>query len=422
MTEKLLQFIWRFQYFNRAQLQTTTGEPLLVVSPGTLNTHQGPDFLEARVRIGTTLLAGSIELHVKSSQWDQHGHSDDPNYKNVILHVVLENDRKEQGTIPVLELRDRISHLLTHRYEMLMQSAGFVPCERTLSTVRPLIWASLKDRMVAERLTRKTEQVFGFLNQNNFHWEETFWWMLARNFGIKVNTDAFQAIAQSIPVNLLAKHKNSIHQLEALLLGQAGLLNKTFEGQYPKLLQREYRFLSVKYGLKPVGIPVHFLRMRPGNFPTVRLAQLAMLVYTSSHLFSRVLETNTIQEVFHMFQVTANDYWHYHYIPDEPSGFKVKQLGKEMASNIIINTLAPCLFAYGLYHKEEKYKAKALHWLEQLEAEMNQITRTFKSLGVDLRSAFDSQALLELKKSYCDERHCLKCAIGASLLKTDGNN
>jgi len=274
-----------------------------------------------------------------------------------------------------------------------------------------------KERLLAERLTRKSKLVFQFLEENNFHWEETFWWMLARNFGMKVNTEAFEAIARSIPINVLGKQKQQVIQLEALLLGQSGLLNTKFREDYPKMLQREFSFLRRKHGLRPVHIPIHFLRMRPGNFPTIRLAQLAALIQGSAHLFSKILEMESVSEVKKLFDVTANDYWHYHYILDEVSTFKKKMTGKDMIENLIINTVVPMLFTYGLYHKEENYKARAVKWLESISAESNSTTRGFIQLGVSNKTSFDSQALLELKSQYCDQRHCLKCAVGNAILK-----
>ena len=208
-----------------------------------------------------------------------------------------------------------------------------------------------------------------------------------------------------------------IHQVESLLLGQAGLLTATYSEDYPKLLQKEYRFLQGKYKLKPIHQPVHFLRMRPAGFPTIRLAQLAMLLCGSDHLFDRIRDTTSLDDTRRWFDVTANDYWHYHYRLDEPSPFKEKKLGESMIDNILINTIAPILFAYGNFHNDNRYKDKAIHWLEETAAESNSITRGYQELGVEIGSAFDSQAIIELKSQYCDKKRCLECAIGNYLLK-----
>jgi hypothetical protein len=415
-SERLLQFIWQFQYFNKTELETTAGEKMQVLFAGQLNTNQGPDFTDAKVVIGKTTWAGTIELHIKTSDWTKHNHQSDKNYNNVILHVVWEDDGYASES-PVLELKGRVSKILLERYEELMNSKSFIPCENSINTVRDITWESWKDRLLAERLLRKSSTAEIFLKQNNFHWEETFWWLLARNFGIKVNADAFETIARSISINILAKHKTQIHQLEALLLGQAGLLEGKFTDDYPVLLQKEYKFLKAKYSLKSVSVPVFFLRMRPGNFPTVRLAQLAMLVQDSSHLFSKIKEAKTTKEVKAWLDVTANDYWHYHYKFDEASAFRKKKLGTAMVDNIIINTICPVLFAYGNYHDENKYKEKALKWLEETAAEKNNITKGFQKLGIENRNAFDSQALIELMNEYCSKKRCLECGVGNALLK-----
>ena len=418
MTEKLLQFIWQFQYFNRSHLTTVQGDQLEIIFPGTLNTHQGPDFNNAQIRIGNTILVGSIEIHLKSSQWLEHGHDVDKNYQKVILHVVLEDDRSLNNSIPVLELNGRISRLMLEQYNQLMNQSTSIPCSSSINTVKDIVWLGWKDRLVAERLIRKSEFIFRLATENKYHWEETLWWLVARNFGIKVNSDAFEAIARSIPITLLAKHKNQIHHLEALLFGQAGLLERDFQDEYPLLLKREYQFLRKKYDLNPIKIPIHFLRMRPGSFPTLRLAQLAMLIHQSNHLFSYILEKTNCKEIRELLGVTANDYWLYHYLPDHPSSYKVKRMGSDMIDNIIINTIVPILFAYGTYIKEEKFKEKAVGFLQETSSENNQIIKEYKSIGIVSKSAFDSQMLIELRSNYCNHRNCLKCAVGNWLLKT----
>src|SRR5258708_6392187 len=218
---------------------------------------------------------GSVELHVKSSDWKNHKHSGDKNYNNVILHVVWQDDDDLKLPFPTLELQSRVSKLLLKKYDELMNASSFIPCEKMIHQIDDIIWASWKERLLVERLQNKSQIIFQYLNENNNHWEETFWWLIARNFGIKVNSDAFEKIAHSLSVNILAKHKNQIHQTEALLFGQAGLLGNEFIEDYPKLLHKEYKFLQAKYKLTPIQIPLHFLRMRPSNFPIVRLAQLA---------------------------------------------------------------------------------------------------------------------------------------------------
>ena len=417
VTERLLQFIWQFQYFNKGELRSTSGETIQVIFPGTFNTNQGPDFNDAKIKIGKTTWAGNVELHLLSSDWNRHNHQNDKNYNNVILHVVWEDDFPDYS-MPVLKLNNRVAKIFLQRYEDLMNAQGFIPCEKTISSVKPIVLQSWKERLLAERLIRKSAIVETYLDQNNHHWEETFWWLLARNFGIKINADAFEAMARSIPLNILAKHKNQIHQLEALLLGQSNLLNEKFKEDYPIMLQKEYGFYKSKYNLKQYTYTPFFLRMRPGNFPTIRLAQLAMLIHHSEHLFSKIRESNSLKDVKKWLDVTANDYWHYHYRFDEQSSFKKKNLGAGMVDNILINTVCTVLFAYGHFNKEQKFKDRALQWLEEIAAESNSITKGFEQTGLKNKNAHDSQALIELKNEYCSKKRCLDCAVGNALLKS----
>lgn len=419
ITERLLHFIWQYQYYNQTCLTTSKGEPVQVIYPGQYNRDQGPDFSNAKIKIAGTTWAGTVELHINSSDWKKHGHDADANYRTVILHVVWEDDKTAStaNEIPVLVLGGRVPAILLQRYNSLMLSDSFIACQHSISGIRDISWNSWKDRVLVERILRKAKAVEQYLQQNNYHWEETFWWLLARNFGIKVNADAFEEMARSIPLTVLAKNKSQIHQLEALLFGQAGLLKGSFDEDYPILLQSEYKFLQRKYNIQPIATPLHFLRMRPGNFPTIRLAQLAMLIYGSSHLFSKIKDAASLEEIKNWLNCIANDYWHYHYRFDEAAAYRQKNLGKSMVDNIIINTVVPVLFAYGHYHQEQQYKDKALQWLEQLEAENNHIIRGFGKLGIKCKSAYDSQGLIELKTQYCDSKRCLDCGVGNYLLK-----
>ena len=418
MTERLLQFIWQFQYFNRHDLSVNDGAVLQIIHPGKYNTNQGPDFLEATVKIDDTILVGSIELHINASDWYRHGHDADSNYKNVILHVVWQQDAgRRPAAVPVLELQQRVSMLLLRQYDEWMQQAAFVPCAAGVKEVKELVWLSWKERLMTERLQRKSGYVLQLLQQNTFHWEETCWQMLAKNFGMQINAEAFESIARSLPVAILARHKHQLTVLEALLLGQAGLLEEAFAGDYERLLQREYRFHQHKYKLPRPAVAVHFLRMRPAAFPSIRLAQLAVLVHQSTHLFAAIKEAVSIEEVKQLLNVSANDYWHYHYRLDAPAAYKIKNLGSSMVSNIIINTVTPLLFAYGQYHKEQALKDKAIQWLTEAGPEKNAVTDGWQQLGVSNRNALHSQALIELKTQYCDAKKCLDCAVGNALLK-----
>ncbi len=417
MTERLLQYIWQFQYLNAVALQTTQLQSLQIIFAGNYNTNQGPDFLNAKIRIEKTTWAGNVELHINSSDWKLHNHSSDKNYNNVILHVVWNDDVDLDVSFPTLELKSRVSKLLLTKYTELMEQQHFIPCENHIAGINKIVLVKWKESLLIERLQQRTIYIESLLKKNNQHWEETFWWMLARNFGTKVNSDAFEKIAQSIPVKIIAKHKNQLIQLESLLMGQAGMLNKIFGEDYPVMLQKEYYFLQRKYQLKPSNHALYFLRMRPANFPTIRLAQLAMMIHHAHHLFDAVKDATSVKEVEKLFDVTANDYWHYHYVFDEVGSFKKKTVGKEMIHNILINTVIPMLYTYGYFNNNEKFKSKSLLWMEQLAAEKNNITKGYESLGIENKSAFDSQSLIQLKKLYCDHKRCLQCAVGNSILK-----
>jgi len=421
MKEDLLQFIWKFQYFNSNELRCTDGDEVQIIHPGTHNPNQGPDFKEAKIKINNILWSGNVELHINSSHWNTHRHSDDANFNNVILHVVWNHDAEIKdangGALSTIELQPRVSKLLLEKYRKLKENAQFIACENLPSGLGDLALNSWKQRLVAERLIIKSKSIFTDLGQTNYHWEETFWWLTAANFGLTLNSGVFKKMARSLPLSLVAKHKKNIIQVEALLYGQAGSLNKTFKDKYPKMLQKEYFFYQKKYKLSPVDEELCYLRMRPANFPTIRLAQLAMLICSSEHLFSKIKEAESIEEVKEMFSVAANDYWHYHYIFDETSEYKVKKLGSQMVNNIIINTVVPVIFSYGLHHSEEALKEKAIRWLEEIAPEKNTITQGFERLQYSNKNAFDSQAYIQLKKEYCDHRLCLQCAIGNSILK-----
>jgi hypothetical protein len=416
MTERLLQYIWQFQYFNTRNLHTVNGESLEVIQRGTYNTNQGPDFLNAKVRTAETTWAGNIEMHINSSDWFSHHHSEDKNYSNIILHVVWKNDNNHELPFPTLELQPIVSSVLLGRYEELMQSALFIPCQEHIKSVPPITITAWKERLLVERLQQKALYIVNLLRGNKQHWEECFWWMLAKNFGIKINAEAFEKIAQSIPMNILTRHKNQVQQLEALLMGQAALLDKTFSEAYPNMLRREYIFLQKKYKLKKAHAPLYFLRMRPANFPTIRLAQLAVLVHESHHLFSIIREAEELDPIRKLLKVTANDYWHYHYLFDEETEFRKKVLGEQMIQNILINTIIPMLYAYGYANNNESFKTRAILWMEKVNAEKNSITLGFQLLGLENRSAFDSQALIQLKNFYCNYKQCLQCAVGNQLI------
>lgn len=421
ISERLLQFIWQFQYYNRQSLQTVSGEAVEVIFPGELNRNQGPDFKQARVKIGAVLWAGDIELHLQSSGWLQHHHNTDDQYAKVILHVIWQQDIPiadgNNHLIPALELYNRVPLFLLQRYQQWMQQPQTIPCHADIHMAPAITWQSWQQRLLIERLQHKAEHIQQLLQQNNNHWEQVCWQLTCRYFGAPVNTEAFEQIAASLPVSLLARHKGQLHQLEALLLGQGGFLKDDFIEHHALLLQKEYTFLQAKYGLIPVNKAPVFLRMRPVNFPTVRLAQLAMLLHQSVHLFSKIKEAGSLKNLAALFSVTAGAYWNTHYQLKEVAAHQLKRTGQQLVDTVLINVAVPLLFTYGRQQSEAKYCDHALQLLEEIGAEKNNITNAFVALQVENKNAFTSQSLLHLKKNYCDVKRCLECAVGNAILK-----
>lgn len=417
--EALLQFVWQHRYFNQQELFLITGEKIDIISPGQRNTNQGPDFLHARIKINDTVWVGNIEIDMLSSNWEKHQHNN-KHYANVILHVVYNMDKHNKtSSMPTLELQNKIPNLLLERLQYLMNQPKPLPCSYAITKVSPLIWKSWKDSLLIERLKQKTQNIEKMLFQTKRHWETCLWWLMARNFGQTANADAFEEIATTIPLNIIGKYKNQIHQLESLLLGQAGLLNDNFKEDYPIMLKKEYTYLQHKYKLQQPKVLLHFLRMRPFNFPTIRLAQLAMLLHKSSHLFSIIIETDDINIVRSALQIQANDYWHYHYRFDEITDYKPKRLGKDMIDRLLINVIIPIVFAYGHLQQDAAIIEKAIAWLQHIPAEKNSIVSIWKNVGVDIEHAIDSQALLTLYSQYCENKRCLECAVGNTILKME---
>ncbi len=420
--EEFLHFVWENRLFFTNNLQTVGGEPLEIINPGRKNTNAGPDFFNAKVKIGETIWAGNIEIHKKASDWEKHNHTGDKAYENVILHVVEEADRKivrENGSeIATFEMTWPEQY--TRNYQKLLDAQTWIACQEQFHRVDPVVLQLGFNRLMIERLENKTGEIIRRLEQNQQNWNETFYQMLARMFGFKVNAIPFEMLAKAIPMNILGKHKNSLFQLEALLFGTSGLLNEELFGdEYFLELRKEFSFLYKKYNLKPVEAHLwKFMRLRPGNFPTIRIAQLAALIHRSQGLFSKILETETIDELKTLFSVKASEYWDTHYRFNKLSPRKsAKDLGENSINTLIINVVVPFLFVYGEKQNQHHLKNRALEFLEELPPETNSITEKWGNLGVSARSAFESQALLQLKNMHCNLKKCLNCPIGNKLVK-----
>jgi hypothetical protein len=424
ITEDFLHYVWKFRLFDHAGLQTTGGETLEVFSAGVPNTDSGPDFQNARLKIGATTWAGNVEVHINSSDWQKHNHTTDNAYNNVVLHVVYRDDAPvvmaDSRRLPTLELQDRIPDELYGRYHNLIYGEQtIIPCEANIGKLDDFTLRTWFTRVLVERLEKKSAAVIERLQLNRGDWEETFYQFLAANFGFKVNALPFELMAKSLPQNILAKHKNNPLQIEALIFGQAGFLNEDFEDEYPQQLKAEYDFLRKKHQLNPVEKHLwKFMRLRPQNFPTIRLAQFAALIINSNHLFSKVLDTREIKGLQNLFtDVKVNPYWEDHYRFDKPSKPSAKNLGEASVDILLLNTLAVFLFSYGKHNQIQHFTNRSLKLLESLPAEENNITADFGVLGVKAASAFDSQAIIELKNNYCNFKKCLQCAVGNKILK-----
>ena len=418
MKEELLHYVWKHKLFNAVGLKTIDGEELTIIENGTHNQHAGPDFSNAKIKIGKIIFAGNIEIHQLSTDFEKHKHQFDKAYKNVILHVVYQHDKNIAQQIPTLELKGIIPTHIIRNYETLLKSNSQIACVMSIQNVSTLLWEQVYNRMALERLERKVALVESVLKTNNSNWEETFYQLLAKNFGMKVNAEAFFELAKSIPMQVLAKQKYSLIQLEALLLGQSGLLNEIFSDAYAVQLQKEFQFLEHKFSLQP--IPANYwkmARMRPQNFPTLRIAQFASLIFQSSHLLSKVLECSSIKDLKQLFQVVPSNYWQQHFKLDLQSVKSKKKIGDSTIDNFIINTIVPIVFAYGKIRQEEIFQDKAIDWLTAIAAEKNNIISSWKELNIKPENAFQSQALIELKNEFCEKKNCLNCLIGQSLVK-----
>jgi hypothetical protein len=412
MREDLLQFIWAHGYFNHNALATQDGRGIAVIDPGRLNRHQGPDFLDARIRIDGIEWAGNVELHVLTSDWHRHGHDPDPRYQRLVLHVVWKHDGNAPMDLPVLELYGRVPGTLLQTFTAWMNQPDRLPCAASLGTTINQLPQGWRDILLDLRLHAKASQWLEELAQLKGHWDELCWRKLARNFGHRVNADAFEQVARSLPLRILHRHSGQIHQLEALLFGQAGLLWGNWEDPYPVMLQKEFAYLKKLHALKPAAVLVHFLRMRPGNFPTVRLAQLAMLMHSTERLSEAILRAEDVSALETLFDVTANDFWHYHYRFGKASSYAPKRLGAETIRNILINTAVPFVYAYGQWSGNASLCMRAKGWLEALPAERDQSLQVFRDAGLQCVTAADSQALHSLYRDFCVQKHCLSCAIG----------
>ncbi|HET8572550.1 MAG TPA: DUF2851 family protein [Edaphocola sp.] len=420
MNEKLFQYIWQHSLFLPNGLATTTGEKVIVHYPGYKNTNAGPDFLDGRVKIGHAEWAGNIELHLRSSDWKRHAHHEDLNYHNVILHVVLEDDERQAvGNFPTLVLKDHISDDILQKYRALMAGQDTIACSAQIKRFPQIKWQSWLYRLLAERWEDKLSEWQGLWEDSAKDWRQLLYYRLAANFGFHVNKMPFLALAQSLPLKTLAAHRENLLQTEALVLGQSGLLDAVNRpDDYTDTLRNEYHFLRRKYALVPIAAyQWKFMRMRPANFPTVRLAQFAMLIHRSLDLFSKMMEMRSENEMAPLLDIQAGDYWQNHYrFGEESSHKRPKKLGRQAMQNLIINTIAPMQFLYARLQGATDLVDSSVELLQSIPPEDNRILREWKAINIVPKNAAESQALIQLLTTYCNAKKCLDCAVGNFLL------
>lgn len=420
MKETFLHYIW----FHRLKLQVkyplSKGSTYTVLDKGLPNADAGPDVLQARIKINEIEWVGNVEFHIKSSDWELHNHHRDAMYNNVILHFVA-NHNQEVFTENKRSLATAIFPDLDELYTIFQdrfQNNRQIHCEEDFNKVPKIVKTIWFEKMIIERLEKKTTTVFELLAQTQNHWEEVCYRLVARYLGQQLNGDIFERLARNTPLRIISKHRNSLLQLEALLLGQAGYLDEVGTEKYALDLQREYLFLQQKYQL--VSLQRHewkLLRLRPSNFPTIRIAQLAMMLHKSENLFSKLLATQGVKNLRKIFEYGTSEYWEDHYLIGKVSKRKsVKNIGESLQDILIINTLVPILFAYGKYSGDERWKEEAVELLHQISGEKNRLTKAWEVVGVRVKTAHKSQSLIQLMQHYCNFRNCHKCAIGHQIL------
>ena len=418
--EQLLHYVWKHRMWHTAPLTTTDGREVEVIDVGLHNHNAGPDFFNAKVKIDGTLWVGNVEIHDRASDWYHHGHDYDEKYRNVILHVVGTADRdvadNEGRLIPQLVLS--VPQQVADNYRELLTADQYPPCYRIIPELKPLTVHAWMSALQTERLEQKTQAIKKRVEECNGDWEAAYFVTLARNYGFGINGDAFETWAKSIPLHNVDHHRDDLFQIEALFLGQAGLLEREGEDDYFLRLQQEYRYLAHKFRMSPIDSHLwNFLRLRPQNFPHIRLSQLAVLYYNRHAGLSALLECETLKQAEEIMKTHVSPYWETHYSFGSGSDKNPKNLSISSIRLLIINTIVPMLFAYGRHVGNERLCDRAFDFLEQLQAENNHITRMWQECGLTIRSAGDSQALIQLKKEYCDRKDCLRCRIGYEYLR-----
>jgi len=419
MQEDFLHYLWKYQKFAKVNLKTVSGKDLQVIRVGTHNHQSGPDFFNAQLLIGNQKWAGNVEIHIKASDWYAHHHETDKAYHNIILHVVWEDDvvvfDANNNPIEALELKNKVAVNVLKNYKKLLNQQNWIPCEKDIHSIDNFTWTFWKEKLIINRLQRKTEVLQTILQETNNDWETVLFVLFAKNFGLKINQEQFLAVAKSISFKVFKKEISNLLSLEALLLGQSNLLKENKEDVYYQQLQKEYIYLKQKHQLSSLSVKMNFFGLRPAGFPTIRLSQLAVLYYQNPTLFSKIIAVKNIDEAIKIFDLSASEYWNTHYTFAKPSATRKKKLTKAFISLLLINVVIPIQY---LYSKSlgENHIENIIKLYRSLKAEHNKIITAFRSRKILVGNAFDSQSLLELKNEYCSKHKCLHCQIGHQLL------
>lgn len=424
MEEAFLHFIWKFQPFNTRDLLTESGQKILVLQPGSANIDAGPDFKNAKIQIGEIIWNGSVEIHIQAKDWYNHKHHQDEASNNVVLHVVWKNDasieRKDNTVIPTLELKNLVDQHPRLNYKQLFEPGEEILCRRFTHKIKPITVLSMKDKVLAQRLESKSEKIFREIALTNYDWEEITWRVLCRNFGFKTNAHPFYELGKSMPLKILKKEAHSQETVEGLLFGQAGFLEEEYDDPYFLALKNEYTFGLKKHSLER-WLDLHqwkFLRLRPANFPTIRIAQLAALVSSQENLLSFFIHYRSIKELLEGLKTSQSSYWQKHYLFGKPTKSTIGKLGVSSVDNILINRVTPLLLAYGIHKDMDEMKERALELLASVKAVKNSITNKWMALSMEIKSAFDSQAIIEFNNEYCMRKRCLSCSIGTDVIRS----
>ncbi len=421
MQEDFLHYLWNYKKIQFSNLKTTKGETIVIHSVGHYNTNSGPDFFNAQIEIDNQLWAGNVEIHVKASDWFLHNHEKDKAYDNVILHVVWEDDtqvfRKDNSVIPALDLNGLVEVNVLNNYNQLFSNkAKWINCETDFFNIDEFLLNNWLERLYFERLERKARDIEQLLEVSKNNWEAVLFKMLAKNFGLKVNGDAFLSLAESIDFSIVRKVQSNETRLEALFTGQAGLLEADIQDVYFLTLKKEYEFLKQKFGLTNSNVlPIQFFRLRPLNFPTIRLSQLTKLYHLHQNLFSKIIETNNLEDFYNVFKVSTSEFWKNHYTFQKTSKPSNKVLTKSFIDLLLINTILPIKFSYAK-QKGEDINNTIIEIANTLSSEKNNIISAFDKLKKVSKSSLQSQALIQLKTEYCNKNKCLKCVVGNSIL------